>query len=562
VIVYGDQQSQETLGSALARLRELASAADTLTLAIECGKLAQSLTDAQFEELGRDELTPRARSCARLCLASAAGDLTALHDALDELATLPGDLPCTMREPEGYAHYALYPELYVRAARSLDWRRDVQVIGIRSIGSSLAAFVADALGSTRLPWTVRPVGHPFARELRIGEQLAAELLRDSAHTRYVVVDEGPGMSGSSFVSVARWLITHGVAQAQVALMPSHTGEPGPESAPDTREQYAALRREVVGFDQAFPPAAIEAWFADVTGALREPAKDIAGGRWRALTFPASARQPACHVRDEKRKFLLRADRPYLMKYLGLGARVRTLAARQRALSEQRFVPELLGVRRGFMLMPWLEDAVPLSCSDLPRTRLVAEVARYLSFLAQNFPRSSAEGARPSGLYQLLTHNATELLGAEQASALARYEPALQQLEEAHRPVASDNKLDLHEWLVLSDGSLRKCDAEAHHVGHDCIGAQDPAWDVAGATVELALRDDEREMLIAALRDQAAVRLDTHKLAFYELAYVAFRAGYAFYAERAVAGSEDAPRFTAELARYRARLAELITNGAP
>lgn len=561
MIVYGDQHTHEPLRVALARLRELASADDAATLAIECGKLAQSLLDLELDALGEDELTPRSLACTRLCRAAAAGDLDALHDSLRELSELPGELRCTMREPEGYAHYALYPELYVRAARELTLHGEVQVIGIRSIGSSLAAFVAVALGTPRLPWTVRPGGHPFARELTVGERLSTELLRDRKRTHYVVVDEGPGMSGSSFLSVARFLLAHGVSERQIALLPSHMGEPGQESAPEARALYRSLQRKVVSFDDAFATRDIAGWFHDLTGTLREPPRDLAGGRWRAISLPAGCAPPACNVRDEKRKYLLRGERPYLMKYLGLGARAATLVERQRALAAERFVPEPVALRRGFMLMPWLEGAVPLSCADHSRAQLVSELGRYLSFLARHFPRPSEAGARPAELYRMLTHNAAELMGAERGAPLARYESELAKLEQLHRPVASDNKLDAHEWLVLPDGGLRKCDAEAHHVAHDCIGAQDPAWDIAGACIELALSADECETVLRALRDQAGLAFSAEKLAFYQLAYVAFRAGYAYYAERAVAGSDDAPRFAAERRRYQQRLEEL-TNGDP
>src|SRR5262249_30595676 len=45
-----------------------------------------------------------------------------------------------MRVPEGYAYYALYPQLYVRAAQRLrcSFSGALRLIGIRTIGSSLA----------------------------------------------------------------------------------------------------------------------------------------------------------------------------------------------------------------------------------------------------------------------------------------------------------------------------------------------------------------------------------------------------------------------------------------
>ena len=49
--------------------------------------------------------------------------------------------------PEGFAFYAVYPEAYIEAARSLRLSAPPRVIGIRSIGTTLGAVVAAALGA-------------------------------------------------------------------------------------------------------------------------------------------------------------------------------------------------------------------------------------------------------------------------------------------------------------------------------------------------------------------------------------------------------------------------------
>jgi hypothetical protein len=292
--------------------------------------------------------------------------------------------------------------------------------------------------------------------------------------------------------------------------------------------------------------------------------DVAGGRWRTLLFAPGATYPASHVRDERRKYLLRGEREWLMKYVGLGAGSGAIVARLRALSDAGFTPELASARHGFVLSRWLSGARPLPLAQLERSALVEQLGRYLAFLARNFPVSArAAGASPLQLFELLTHNSRELLGEERARSLAHYRAALPVLTASHRPTATDNKLDAHEWLVLDDGTLRKCDAEAHHAAHDCIGAQDPAWDIAGASVEFALSERERELVCRALHDGANVRVDALKLRFFELAYLAFRAGYAHYAERALesVAPEDAARFAAQKQRYRDQL-RVLTSAAP
>src|SRR5207248_4140661 len=115
------------------------------------------------------------------------------------------DTPLTVKIPEGFAFYALYPEQYCLAA--LHWLADhktasprrAAVVGIRSIGTTLSAVVSAALGAAgwevqRL--TVRPTGHPYSRQAEITREELGEAVWG------LVVDEGPGQSGSSMAATA------------------------------------------------------------------------------------------------------------------------------------------------------------------------------------------------------------------------------------------------------------------------------------------------------------------------------------------------------------------------
>src|SRR5690242_4871694 len=121
--------------------------------------------------------------------------------------------------PEGFAYYALDPELYRRAARRFvsEARPErVAVIGIRSIGATLGAIVCDEIQRSRL-WTVRPRGHPFDRQIRADYDLARAWMTWGGH--FAIVDEGPGISGLSFASVAEFLSTLGVPDDRIVFFP-------------------------------------------------------------------------------------------------------------------------------------------------------------------------------------------------------------------------------------------------------------------------------------------------------------------------------------------------------
>jgi hypothetical protein len=96
-------------------------------------------------------------------------------------------------------------------------------------------------------------------------------------------------------------------------------------------------------------------------------------------------------------------------------------------------------------------------------------------------------------------------------------------------VRTDNRMDRTNWLRTPDGRLIKADAIDHHQAHDLIGCQDAAWDVAGAIAEFELSDRGAEALIQLI-EQNGRGIDPELLAFYRIAYAAFRLGQATLAK--------------------------------
>src|SRR5215210_5874786 len=125
-----------------------------------------------------------------------------------QLQQLPSSVEVTI--PEGYAYYAVYPEMYLEAARRFHYihiPRTAVCLGLRSIGTSLSAVVAgtlEELGCTVASFTLRPRGHPFDRRPVVTSELAEMLQRERAAT-FLLIDEGPGISGSSLASTAELL---------------------------------------------------------------------------------------------------------------------------------------------------------------------------------------------------------------------------------------------------------------------------------------------------------------------------------------------------------------------
>jgi hypothetical protein len=601
VLVYGDarrieepQRKAEAIRTGLERLTSPLTASERHTLLagllIEAGELEQGLRDAELAGHGEERAGPAGeaasrltREVARLLLASfralpAAAELAPepAGQALAGLLSQP--LPATVEVsvPEGYASYGLYPETYLAAARRHAGGGPWKVIGLRSIGTGLAAVVAVALGGETPTVTVRPSGHPFSRRIAIGPALESELLGEDGprprRFRYAVVDEGPGLSGSSFGCVADWLEERGVGPEAIVFFPSHRGGPGPYASERHRTRWERAERRVVEFEALFasPQARwpLASWAADLTGEPVEPLADLSAGRWREKLFPDRSRWPPADVQGERRKYLLTArGGRWLLKLAGLGRYGRETLALARVLGDAGLIPPVTGLRHGFLVGPWLEDALPLPLAprgEIGAGALLDAVAAYLAFRASRCPASPRErGATPRELFEMLVHNTRRALGTAAAEAAGDWRGRLPELSRLERPVLTDNKLHAWEWLVTPRGEILKADALDHHRGNDLVGPQDVAWDLAGAAVELGLDADALRHLAAAVARRAGTREpEPAQLDFYELAYLAFQTGRHTLAAEALEPTlpAEAARLRAEVERYSEGLRRAIPRG--
>lgn len=497
------------------------------SLFLKLAGLLQGVADAEFAVRGADEAS-QAQDAIVAALIESAGcidsswrsgfasqmtpDLRAL-DALDEHA-LPARL--SLRQPEGYAFYALYPELYLAAAR--DVPAGSLVIGLRSIGTGLAALVAAVCGGRAV--TLRPVGPPFSRSMRMGPELTAAI----GHTEgaIVLVDEGPGLSGSSLGGAADWLEEVGIADDRILFMPSHGGDLGPEASAAHRERWNASRRLHASFDEVIisprTGLPLAEWFRDLTG---EPLalEELSGGAWRA-------RSPWGHVpadpAREARKFLLTASGGrFLLKFVGLDAAGQAKFGRARRLYEAGFSLEPLAYRYGFLLERWVESGVPNLSADV----MTSHLTRYLRFRAAAFA-DAPPGASLERLMDMARYNVGQATDAGARSFAAWPAERLRRLQDRVRPVHVDGRLHRWEWLATNDGIL-KTDAVDHSHAHDLVGCQDIAWDVAGAAVEFDLPDAARDRMRREVvgEDPSAAEL----VACLTLCYLGFQIGWWTYA---------------------------------
>ncbi|WP_293858740.1 hypothetical protein [uncultured Alsobacter sp.] len=466
------------------------------------------------------------------------------------------------RAPEGYAFYAVYPEAYADAARRSGLGADTQVIGLRSIGTGLAAMVAAALGAETAA-TLRPVGQPFDRSVVPGPGLLRRWQAASRSAAFAVVDEGPGASGSSFRAAVRCLEECGVPRDRIHLFPSHANGPGAASRPEWREAWAGFNRHpadidaFLGLDGAGDVRRLEGWIAKATGTDVRSVRDVSAGRWREVFWPDSETLPPVAPALERRKILAETGRgPVIARFAGLGQPGEDKLALARALAACGFVPEPYGLACGFLVERWQEGARPATTAQ-DRERILAVLPDYLAARAHLFPGLGRRGASLPALAAMVRRNAAVRFGPQGEAAGAALAARASALVEKVRPICIDGRLDLCEWLVDEGGRVLKADAIDHHDDHSLVGCQDLAWDVAGAAAELHLDTAQTRALCGAIGERGVPQPDWDLVSFYTPCYAASRLAADCLARDMAGPGEEGERLERRADGYAHRLAATL-----
>jgi len=573
MLVYRDQRSRGDPRQAFSELRSLArrcsgapshdTARDAL---IASGKLEAAVADAVFPQVdGVHPLVQALRTSSEI-----AGHLLwhTWHDNTGGAATWwgrlgrqlesidAGGLPAEVEfsVPEGYAHYAVYPEMYLESARQCVARLgpiEAVCLGLRSIGTSLSAAVTAALnelGCESRSATLRPRGHPYSRRPTVSVELAT-LLRPGKATYYLIVDEGPGISGSSMAGVADLLRSWGISDDRILLFPSWQT--------DGSHLRSPLAREVWGRHQQFTTAFDDLWLRSgrFEAAFPGQLQDISAGEWRRVLYQSPADYPPAHPQHERRKYLLypkRARRPSgFISFAGFGEYGRSKFRRAQRLAAAGFTPEPELLAHGFLRRSFVAGS-PVGLGEVT-TELLETVAAYLAHL---YREHAAEPSLSSdALREMIAINLEEGLGGSWSKDLLDFSRE----EWTERGVKLDGRMLAHEWISTAKG-YTKVDALDHHDDQFFPGCQDIAWDLAGAVFELNLEDHGREVLIDRYRSISGDRGIARRLPFYNIAYLAFRLGYTSMASATLGDSPDARRFAGETRRYTELIERELSSG--
>jgi hypothetical protein len=497
---------------------------------IQAGELESALADSDSEST--ESLADLTDALAFAAFRGSLDKVKQLANALDHIAC-PNQLITS--PSEGFAYYALNPlDIAKPAQESVAPHRPAAVIGIRSIGTTLSAVATAALisnGYRAARITVRPEGDPYDRVLRFTPPQSAWIkkLKENA-AQFLVVDEGPGRSGSTFLSVGEALISSGIAAEDIVLLGSREPDLNTLCA-----QEAASRWKKFEF---------RTFSADTCNGFRD-CTYIGGGEWRKHFLSAESSWPACWPQMERLKFLSQ-DRSQLFKFDGLGPAGDAVRNRAHALAAAGFGCAIEDVGEGFSRYAVI-DGSSLHFSNISAA-ILERIAQYCAFRSAEF---HVEHGTPEPLAEMLRVN-----------LLREFEWEIDFDPELLRPqnmVVVDGRMNPHEWLFTANGRLLKTDGATHGDDHFFPGLTDIAWDIAGAAVEWNLDSHALEFLLSRYR--LLTGEDLHQsLQVFLLAYSVFRLAWCKMALPSVRGTAEEFCLTLAYRYYREHIETQLPQG--
>jgi hypothetical protein len=505
---FQSQYARDELVDALLRAGELECAFEDRGFTSEAGSLAKC-----SDELARALIGQRRPSFPEMTLQ----DLSAIGIS-ERLA---------LSNPEGFCYYALHPLDYIDVLMQADIRPPAAaVIGIRSIGTTLSAVVRAWFEHRGIPSeriTVRPIGHPFDRKLLLDgaqrEWVGANAQRGAT---FFIVDEGPGLSGSSFLSVAEALVEAGISGEQIVLLPSSQPDFSALIAANAATRWNKFGTLPLKFSRHLPSGV---------------AHYIGGGKWRERVLDSGTTWPAVWSWTERQKYLS-ADGQRIFRFDGHGHYGKAVRRRSEILAEHGWGPEISSAGNGFSVSPWIRGT---RGHTLDR-QLLIQLAQYCAFREEHF---RCEQESPAALEEMARINLQRAVGVSRAIVLP-----------LERPVIADGRMMPHEWIRSSTGRMIKVDASSHGDDHFYPGPTDIAWDLAGTIAEWKLEEEASEVLVSEYKRLSCDDV-TSRLSAYLLAYRAFRLGLTLSAAMSVKDDGERERFEREAEGYRERLAGML-----
>jgi hypothetical protein len=530
-------------------------------LLIDCGELECALTDIICK--GEDSVTSTVLLLREMTVAAGKifvqswenghVDRTQCYRFHSIISALKGlYLPEIVQSgvSEGFAFYGLFPETYLEAAKKFASqcnKKSLTVIGIRTIGTTLSAIVSATLtllGYDTASFTVRPVGEPFDRKIRVSNELKKDI-KSKINESFIITDEGPGLSGSSFGGTAQFLSELGVCDKNIIYFPSWEPQSSMLNCRMARDHWERHSRISGSFESV--------WID--TGRMQrlfnaDSLIDLSAGMWREKLSKNCSGLPPVHPHHERRKYLVvksavKNEPATLIKFSGLGRYGEMTCQRAAHLQKSGCSLPVKSYASGFIEYEFIENNYRW-IKDITLDFLYS-AAKYTAFLKKTFPVNVIES--PEAMIEMVKVNITESIGDSFLDKLNIYQKYIDDSLYMKNGTAVDGKMQLHKWFHYENRYI-KTDHTDHHHDQFFPGNQDIAWDIAGGCIEWNLNNDHEKYFIDAYIKESGDTSVVNRVLPNKIAYCAFRVGISKLFSQVLRGTYDGILFEKKYEYYK------------
>jgi hypothetical protein len=375
---------------------------------------------------------------------------------------------------------------------------------------------------------------------------------------FLIVDEGPGLSGSSFGITAEVLSGLGIPDDQIIFISSWE--------PDGSGLISELGKTRWKKHKKFSASFEDTWLKNGRLVKSFPHKeilDISNGRWRSLFYINEEEFPLTYPVEERKKFLCSKfplqlengvllntwkilpnnNNIFMIKFAGLGRYGKALFERSKILSDASLIPPVVDLQNGFLIFNFIEG-LPLKKENIS-FEFINSTAKYLSFLYNKFPASPSRNFEE--MFNMIHENVCEYLGESWAKMIDNKKKLFANLYSS-LAVAVDGHMFPHEWITSKERCL-KTDAVTHHADQFFPGCQSILWDIVGFSIESNLDSKNESYFIKRFSDLSGFRKIGDSLDFYKLAYLSFRMGYSAVISDVMVNSPEGKKAKIQADRY-------------
>jgi hypothetical protein len=456
---------------------------------------------------------------------------------------------------EGFAFYGLFPETYIHSSEKFylhNNNRPVVIIGLRTIGTILSTIVSTVLkkrGCDVISFTLRPRGQPFDRQIKISKKLEQKILLHKSDN-FIITDEGPGLSGSSFGGTAALLSSLGVRDKNIIFFPSWDPDSKVLNSPNARYHWDSHTKYCSSFESSWIESKrLQNEFN------ADSLVDISAGHWRKWLLKGNNEGLAIHPQHERRKYLVSkrgstSKTPSsIIKFAGLGRYGEYAYKRSSLLEKSGFIPKLYSFKNGFLEY----ELIINNTNNKINKQFLAEAAGYVSYLKNHF--TAKVNVYKEQLLEMVHINICESIGPHYLIFLKDLYNYLDHDYEKNI-CEVDGRMDFYKWVKLGDTYL-KTDHTDHHNDQFFPGCQDSAWDIVGGIIEWNLDDKKEKYFIDMYIEKSRDTLIGKRIKSNKIVYCSFKIGLSKLFKESLAELPEGCQFEKKYNYYKNYLINIL-----